>query len=74
MIEPNAPVAQPDRATGFEPVGREFESLRAHHPSSVLSSALIPALRRNEGTFRPAADLRTQYLTLADQLLKLRKP
>src|SRR5215471_15414333 len=25
----NAPVAQPDRATGFEPVGRGFESLRA---------------------------------------------
>src|ERR1039458_365260 len=26
-----APVAQLDRAAGFEPVGREFESLRAHH-------------------------------------------
>ncbi len=26
-----APVAQLDRATGFEPVGRGFESLRAHH-------------------------------------------
>ena len=25
----SAPVAQPDRATGFEPVGRGFESLRA---------------------------------------------
>ncbi len=25
----DAPVAQPDRATGFEPVGRGFESLRA---------------------------------------------
>lgn len=24
-------VAQLDRATGYEPVGREFESLRAHH-------------------------------------------
>ena len=24
-----APVAQLDRVTGFEPVGREFESLRA---------------------------------------------
>jgi hypothetical protein len=23
-----------DRATGFEPVGREFESLRAHHFSA----------------------------------------
>lgn len=26
----HAPVAQLDRVTGFEPVGREFESLRAH--------------------------------------------
>ena len=26
-----APVAQLDRAAGFEPVGRGFESLRAHH-------------------------------------------
>ena len=29
IIASIAPVAQPDRATGFEPVGREFESLRA---------------------------------------------
>jgi hypothetical protein len=27
----NAPVAQLDRASGFEPEGREFESLRARH-------------------------------------------
>ena len=26
-----APVAQLDRASGYEPEGREFESLRAHH-------------------------------------------
>ena len=26
-----APVAQLDRAPGYEPGGREFESLRAHH-------------------------------------------
>src|SRR6266480_2867647 len=32
-----APVAQLDRASGFEPEGREFESLRARHfnPSRV---------------------------------------
>ena len=30
-----APVAQPDRATGFEPVGREFESLRARQTNSL---------------------------------------
>ena len=29
----NAPVAQLDRASGYEPEGREFESLRAHHLS-----------------------------------------
>ena len=27
----NAPVAQLDRVPGYEPGGREFESLRAHH-------------------------------------------
>ena len=30
MMNAFAPVAQLDRATGFEPVGRGFESLRAH--------------------------------------------
>ena len=28
---PEAPLAQLDRASGYEPEGREFESLRAHH-------------------------------------------
>src|SRR5271170_1067747 len=28
-----APVAQLDRASGYEPEGREFESPRAHHSS-----------------------------------------
>jgi putative endonuclease len=31
LQEGNAPVAQLDRASGYEPEGREFESLRAHH-------------------------------------------
>src|SRR4249920_844075 len=31
-----APVAQLDRASGYEPEGREFESLRAHHLASLL--------------------------------------
>ena len=30
-FESKAPVAQLDRASGYEPEGREFESLRAHH-------------------------------------------
>ena len=31
LLSPCAPVAQLDRASGYEPEGREFESLRAHH-------------------------------------------
>ena len=32
----SAPLAQLDRASGYEPEGREFESLRARHfPSSL---------------------------------------
>ncbi len=27
-----APVAQLDRVIGYEPIGREFESLRVRHP------------------------------------------
>ena len=34
---PNAPVAQLDRAAGFEPVGRGFKSLRARHKFPVYS-------------------------------------
>jgi hypothetical protein len=30
-IKNQAPVAQLDRVIGFEPIGREFESLRARH-------------------------------------------
>jgi hypothetical protein len=31
QIHSGAPVAQLDRASGYEPEGREFESLRARH-------------------------------------------
>ena len=31
LHERSAPLAQLDRASGYEPEGREFESLRAHH-------------------------------------------
>jgi hypothetical protein len=34
----SAPVAQLDRAAGFEPVGREFESLRARQKSTLNQS------------------------------------
>jgi hypothetical protein len=30
-LQEGAPLAQLDRASGYEPEGREFESLRAHH-------------------------------------------
>jgi hypothetical protein len=32
-----APLAQLDRASGYEPEGREFESLRAHHLRQCLA-------------------------------------
>ena len=54
-----APVAQLDRAPGYEPGGREFESLRAHQISFVRSvtwrSYDYPALRRSQVV---AGDLR----------------
>ena len=41
----HAPIAQLDRVTGFEPVGREFESLWARHiPPLFLSHANPHAL------------------------------
>ena len=36
-----APVAQLDRATGYEPVGRRFDSFRAHHKIKDLHEAKI---------------------------------
>jgi hypothetical protein len=38
----HARVAQLDRASGYEPEGREFESLRAHH----LQATLPPSQKR----------------------------
>jgi hypothetical protein len=43
-----APVAQLDRASGYEPEGREFESPRAHHLPFVT-------LRDGLQTFKPRA-------------------
>lgn len=37
----NAPVAQLDRVPGYEPGGREFESLRARHLQVIALSHLI---------------------------------
>jgi hypothetical protein len=40
----SAPVAQLDRASGYEPEGREFESPRAHHFSFFLSARKLQGL------------------------------
>ena len=38
ILELNAPVAQLDRVTGYEPVGRGFESLLAHQSFLILTN------------------------------------
>ena len=44
-IDPrNAPVAQLDRAPGYEPGGREFESLRAHQFIKNLPNLNAPTV------------------------------
>src|SRR5690606_18764109 len=42
--QPSAPVAQLDRVPGFEPGGREFESLRARHLQALGARRRIPVL------------------------------
>jgi hypothetical protein len=44
-----APVAQLDRASGYEPEGREFESPRAHHTFKHLQSNQAMALAHCSG-------------------------
>jgi hypothetical protein len=39
-FQKRAPLAQLDRASGYEPEGREFESLRAHHLSQLKTKKL----------------------------------
>jgi hypothetical protein len=46
----SAPVAQLDRAAGFEPVGREFESLRARQKTQIIQMFGV-----NTGVFSKAA-------------------
>src|ERR1700722_2930850 len=41
-----APLAQLDRASGYEPEGREFESLRAHHSFHSLLFLVLEAKSR----------------------------
>jgi hypothetical protein len=44
------PVAQLDRANGYEPLGREFESLRAHHFLPVISISSETEVKPNRDT------------------------
>ena len=41
ILELNAPVAQLDRVTGYEPVGRGFESLLAHQSFLILTNLIL---------------------------------
>ena len=50
----NAPVAQLDRASGYEPEGREFESLRAHHLSLQFRASFEGPLWLFSGIVREA--------------------
>ena len=46
-----APVAQLDRASGYEPEGREFESLRAHHLFLFVQGVTSSTCLLELGTF-----------------------
>ena len=47
FLNNSAPVAQLDRASGYEPEGREFESPRAHHFFPLISLQLSRNLLLN---------------------------
>ena len=68
----NAPVAQLDRATGFEPVGRG-STLRAHHPLRIaLRRFEQPRRSRHQG--RPGADVRGPASSVAQDVLTCLRP
>jgi hypothetical protein len=51
-----APVAQLDRAAGFEPVGRGFKSLRAHQPPLTARAEVVhQSVARSDATVDPLA-------------------
>ena len=53
-----APLAQLDRASGYEPEGREFESLRAHHSLFDLRGFLKTGVGQSWVTISGAGDRR----------------
>ena len=56
---PHAPVAQLDRVPGYEPGGREFESLRARQPPMLRTTGVARCGLRAPRTRLPAACPRT---------------
>src|SRR5215469_5133071 len=77
----SAPLAQLDRASGYEPEGREFESLRARHFSrrkqtacwndrKVQCTILVQSVRKVSVFFV----LRLQSPAMKSQLLSVRNP
>ena len=64
----HAPVAQLDRASGFEPEGREFESLRARH-TSLMANDVLPILPSTK-----VAALLAHYPQLEDVLIGIAPP
>ena len=69
LSQPRAPLAQLDRASGYEPEGREFESLRARHfrlvfrlrsPQPEQRKALHRVYREPDSAYR-ATQLRRHH-------------
>jgi hypothetical protein len=65
----DAPVAQLDRVSGYEPGGREFESLRAHQFINPLHSKILRGFPILGG-----AHLRAQYSNSKPIVFKVPKP
>ena len=70
ILELNAPVAQLDRVTGYEPVGRGFESLPAYQKvqSGFVHFGLfiifrVVGTRTREGVLRTPLQNLTHYCT-----------
>src|SRR5258708_25421299 len=58
LHSPSAPVAQLDRAPGFEPGGRRFESVRAHLITKYFGSPGQPAGNKQ---FEPPTDKQDRF-------------
>src|SRR5687767_6419799 len=70
---PRAPVAQLDRASGYEPGGRTFESCRAHQPSLTPQHSFGESFGWQAISFAHAAALIRRELRLASHLFRSRR-